>query len=108
MMTLVPQRIRDFEMNGEKAVVLLPRFSSGWAARHIQPRLKKPYMKVSLDDIGTLIWSLVDGKRTVFDIMKVVEEQFKERIDPAPERMGVFITMMKNHGMIELKDPEDA
>ena len=95
LLTLVPNRIREFEMEGEKAVVLLPRFSSGWPARHIQPRLKKPKMKVKLDEI-------------VMEITEIVGERFGERVTPPHERVGMFITMMKNEGMIKLEDPEDG
>ncbi len=108
LLTLVPNRIREFEMEGEKAVILLPRFSSGWPARHIQPRLKKPTMKVKLDEIGTMVWELVDGRRTVLEITEKVGERFGERVTPPHERVGMFVTMMKTEGMIELKDPEDV
>ncbi len=108
LLTLIPIRIREFEMEGEKAVILLPRFSSGWPARHIQPRLKKPNMKVQLDEIGTLVWQLIDGHRTVMDIAEEVEKQFGERVNPPHKRVGMFVTMMKNEGMITLRDPEDV
>ncbi len=108
LLTLVPDRLRDFEMEGEKAVILLPRFASGWSSRHIQPRLKKPTMKVELDEIGTMVWQLIDGHRTVMDITEKVGAHFGERVNPPHVRVGMFITMMKNEGMIELKDPEDV
>lgn len=108
LLTLVPNRIREFEMEGEKVVVLLPRFSSGWASRHIQPRLKKPTMKVKLDEIGTMVWQLIDGRRTVMEITEKVGEHFGERVTPPHERVGMFVTMMKNEGMIALMGPEDV
>ncbi|PJB78952.1 MAG: PqqD family protein [Acidobacteria bacterium CG_4_9_14_3_um_filter_49_7] len=108
LLTLVPNRIREFEMEGEKAVILLPRFSSGWPSRHIQPRLKKPTMRVRLDEIGTMVWQLVDGKRTVMEITELIGERFGKRVIPPHERVGIFITMMKNEGMIKLEDPEDV
>ena len=107
LLTLIPNRIREFEMEGEKAVVLLPRFATGWPSRHIQPRLKKPTMKVKLDEIGTMIWQLIDGKKTVMEITEKVGARFGERVDPPHQRVGIFITMMKNEGMIKLEDPED-
>ncbi|NOZ13224.1 MAG: PqqD family protein [Acidobacteria bacterium] len=107
LLTLIPKRIREFEMEGEKVVILLPRFATGWPARHIQPRLKKPNMKVKLDEIGTLVWQLIDGHRTVMDITEEVGERFGERVNPPHQRVGIFITMMKNEGMIKLEDPDD-
>ncbi len=54
---LVPSRMCDHETDEEGNVVLLkPRFGWGPLKRFVLPRLKSPYVRITLDAIGTHAW----------------------------------------------------
>ena len=108
LLTLIPVRIQDFEIDGEKVVILLPKFRAGFGKRFIQPRLKRTHFRISLDELGSAFWQAIDGKRNVMDIASVLQEQFGERIEPVYDRLAVFIAGMVDGDMIRLEDPDEA
>ena len=106
LLELVPARNQDFEIDGEKVIILLPKFRSGLAKRFIQPRLKRKNFRIQLDEIGSAFWQQMDGKRNVQEIASVLQERFGERIAPVYDRLGVFIANMVDGDMITLEDPD--
>ena len=53
----IPMRSRDFLVEDEKIVVLVPRFD-GPLGRWITRRLSNPCYRVRLDRFGTEVWNL--------------------------------------------------
>lgn len=96
LLDLVPRPIIRHEVNDEGVVTLLaPRFKSRILRRWLLPRLKRPFFKVELDDIGSSLWLLCDGERNVKEIARVMRERFGERIEPCYERMGLFFQQLE-------------
>ena len=63
---LVPKKMIDSEQGpNERTLLLVPRFRKGFSKKYVQPRLKKPYIKVELDDIGSFVWNKIDGMNTI-------------------------------------------
>ena len=64
--------------------------------------LRKPnYFLVNLDEIGSFIWKRCNGKNTVEDILKQLEEEYgKEKMK---ERMLIFLHMLKRNGYIDFQ-----
>lgn len=96
LLDAIPERLIKWERDGEgKLVVLLvPRFRRGPLKRWLQPRLKRPHMRVTLDEIGTAVWENCDGKKTVREISDILKERFGEKIEPLEPRMKVFFTQL--------------
>lgn len=107
LLELVPSRNQDFEIDGEKVIILLPKFRSGFGKRFIQPRIKKKHFRIQLDEIGAAFWQEMDGKRNVREIASVLQQMFGEKIEPVYDRLGVFIANMLDGDMIKLEDPND-
>jgi hypothetical protein len=61
----------------------------------------KPPISLHLDEIGTAVWRLCDGRRSAYEIGGCLENQFGDRIDPVYERLGVFLRQMKKAGVID-------
>jgi hypothetical protein len=96
LLDLVPIPIIGHEVSDEGIVTLLaPRFKSRLMRRWILPRLKRPFFRVELDDIGSGLWLLCDGKRNVKEIAGIMRERFEERIEPCYERMGLFFQQLE-------------
>ena len=91
---------------GDDGVVklLVPRFRAGWM-QWLQKRLKKPHIKVELDEIGSAVWKQIDGSRNVAQIGEVLEREFGERIHPTAERLGFFLGTLRRNRFIELVEP---
>lgn len=92
----IPEKVINWEKNGENnlAVLLVPRFRKGPLKKWLQPKLKEPYMKVKLDEIGTFIWERCDRKNTIQDIAKSLENEFGDRIKPVEPRLRQFFTTL--------------
>ena len=61
---------------------------------------KPRFTKVHLDDMGTFIWPLIDGKKTVEDIGKLVKEEFGEKAEPLYPRIVKYFQIMESYHFI--------
>ncbi|RLF48227.1 MAG: hypothetical protein DRN29_00215 [Thermoplasmata archaeon] len=64
--------------------------------------LKKPnYFLINLDEVGSFIWKKCNGKNSIEDILKQLEEKYgKEKMK---ERLIVFLLMLKRYGYVEFE-----
>jgi hypothetical protein len=102
LLDLVPERKRDFrnEANG-RVTVLVPRFGDGRVGEFVQGLLRRPPVSLRLDEVGTAVWMLCDGRRSVYEIGGRLKEKFGDRIDPVYERLGDFLRQMRRAGIID-------
>ena len=105
---LTPVLEIGFELDGNGLVnILIPRFSNKLLASIFMPRLKAPYIKMSLDEFGSVAWQNIDGKSNVDGIAKHLLDKFGEKIDPVEERLTKFLSQLYNYKFItfiELKN----
>lgn len=102
LLLAIPERVVDWKYKEDLgiAVLLVPRFRGKFSEKWLQPRLKRPYMKIELDEIGTFVWGRCDGKNTVHDILTMLKGHFGEKIEPAEDRLKLFLSMMFNSKFI--------
>lgn len=92
---LTPLHRYAHELDPDGNVVLLvPRFTGFPGKQLLQPRLKNPYFKISLDEPGSAIWLLANGKSSVKEICRLAEEKLGEKINPAHERVTTFFSQL--------------
>lgn len=103
LLDTIPERLISWEKDSEKnlAVLLVPRFRRGPLKKWLQPRLKRPFMRVTLDEIGSLVWENCDGKKTVRDIGKILEDRFGERVRPVEDRLRLFFNTLYKSQFIQ-------
>jgi len=87
------------------AVLLVPRFRKGPLAKWLQPRLKRPFMRVSLDELGSFVWKRIDGKNTYSEIHKAMKAHFGEKLSESDERLQKFLSILQNNQFAELMMP---
>ena len=105
LLNLIPVQNIKCKKNEEGLIVLLkPKFKNPFLTKHILPRLKKPNYKISLDDIGSYIWALCDGNRTVKEIAKRLKDKFGEKIEPLYDRLSLFLQSLEKNNFIEYKN----
>lgn len=63
--------------------------------------LKKPKISyIHLDEIGSCVWLLTDGKKNIAEVGSAVEERFGEKIFPLYERLSQYFNTLETHGFI--------
>jgi hypothetical protein len=101
LLDLIPKRTVEYEVQNDGNVTLLvPRFRSGLLKKLVQPRLKRPYLKVKLDELGSAVWLLCDGRRSVKDIATPLRVRFHENIEPCYDRLAVFMRQLEGNRFI--------
>ncbi len=109
LLELVPCRVIEYDTDEESLVTLqAPRFRSDFMRKWLQPRLKRPYLKVSLDEIGSSVWMLCDGNRKIKDIAEIMQDRFGEKIEPCYERLGLFFQQLEHARFIAYSNLEEC
>ncbi len=54
--------------------------------------------------VGSLIWELTDGKRSIRDIGHIISEEFDVSADKACHDAARFIEELEKKGVVEIKD----
>jgi len=104
-MDLVPERRLSWQddPDGDLVQVLMPRYTDPILSRLLQPRLAahKRYIRVPLEDRGSFLWRLLDGKRRVIDLVRAFEVAFPADRENAPERVSMYLHAMYDNKFIE-------
>lgn len=102
-----PIRDCEDEMNNDLVTVLYRKKKLNIIERIFFKKLSsKPY-KIDLDEIGSYIWNLCDGKNNVEQITEISREHFKDKIEPANERVELFIKQMNKNKLVKLYKKKD-
>ena len=65
------------------------------------------YTKVHLDDSGTFIWPLIDGRKTVAEIAALVKDEFGEKAEPLYPRIVKYFQIMESYHFVNfINKPE--
>lgn len=100
LLALRPATARKWERGEDGLVrILIPRFTGRLLGRWLMPRLKKPYFKLKLDEIGSFIWERCDGMRTGEEIAGLLAKQFPD-LEDASNRLGQFLAMLFSLGHV--------
>lgn len=90
------------EWEGEYAVLSFPRFKYDWMRRLLLPKGMSSDIHVKLEEHGTAVWRLIDGQRTVQEIIDLLAGHFRNE-DNYPSRVATYITQLQKDGLIQLK-----
>ena len=80
--------------------IVFPRFKSKFMMKVLVPRNKKPMIHLHLDEHGTAVWNLIDGKKDVHEIAEILVEHFNHE-NNYEYRIAQFMTDLYNNGFIE-------
>lgn len=93
----------------EKNKVTILIENKGAFNRIAQKLLKKPKVsQVHLEEMGSFIWPLIDGKLSVYDIAQRVEQKFGKKAEPLYERLVSYMHTMERYGFIQLTSSREA
>ncbi len=88
----------------ENGLVTLDIENKGLMNRIAQKLLKKPKVShIHLDEIGSYVWPLIDGEKTIADYAPFMEEHFGEKAHPTCERLAKFFQILESYRFVEWK-----
>lgn len=107
-MSLVPVRAPvEVERNGDTVVLIYPKDFKKFE-KILHKYIGGPdVIRRPLDEMGTFVWDLCDGKHTIGDIVRIMDERFAERIEPAGMRVTMFLETLLKTGLITLKEKKE-
>lgn len=99
---LFPIRNCKYEINNNLVTVLFVKEKLTFIEKlFFKKQSKKPY-KIDLDEIGSFVWELCDGKNNVNKITELSKAHFQDKIEPAQDRVELFIKQMNKNKLISL------
>ena len=101
----IPQK-GDFEWTtDDDGIVTLHIENKGIVNRIAQKLLKKPRISyVHLDKMGSFIWPIIDGEKSILDMAEAVDKEFGEEAQPLYERLAKYIQILASYGFVTFKD----
>lgn len=107
LLQLTPVRNIKWEKQENGLIVLLkPKFKNTLLVKYVLPRLKKPYYKVKLDEVGSYVWELCDGRKTVKELAYKLQQKFGEKVEPLYDRLSLFLQSLEKNKFIRYKNLE--
>lgn len=99
----MPREGLKWEQATDKTVTLAVE-NTGFFNRAAQRLLKKPRVSyIHLDEIGSFVWPLMDGRKNIIELGAAVEEHFGEKAYPLYERLAEFFRILDSYGFTEWK-----
>ena len=87
------------EKEGELSVITFPRFRSKFMQKFFVPRNKSKTIRIRLEEHGTAVWNLIDGKRTVKEIAELLAEHFQNE-ENYEYRVAAYFLQLYRQGFL--------
>ncbi len=86
----------------ENGIVTLEIENTGAFNRIAQKLLKKPKISyVHLDEMGSFLWPLIDGEKTITELGEYVKKKFGEKANPLYERLAKYFQILDSYGFVK-------
>lgn len=105
---LIPERASGLAWaQDDEGIVVLEVENTGVFNRMAQKLFKRPKVtKVHMEQFGSFIWPLIDGKRTVTELADLLKERFGEEAEPLYPRVAKYMQIMESYHFISLLERE--
>lgn len=88
----------------DKFMVVLEVENKGIFNKIAQMLFKKPKISfIHLDELGSFVWNLCDGEKSIIEIGEKVEKEFAEQANPLYERLATYFQMLNEYGFVTFK-----
>ena len=86
----------------ESGLVTLSYENKGIFNRIFQIILKKPKISyVHLDEIGSVVWPLIDGKKSIMQLGEFVRDKCGDRAEPLYARLAKYFQILESYKFIK-------
>jgi len=104
LLDLVPVHLVRSETDAEGFIVLLkPKFNNRWLRKYLLPRIRRPFFRITLDELGSFIWCRCDGKCTVRELAELHNQRFGEKAEPLLDRLSLFLQTLERNRFIRFE-----
>ena len=87
----------------EKGVIALEIENKGLFNRIAQKVFKKPKISyIHLDEMGSFVWPIINGEKSISEIGEAVDEHFGEKAHPLYERLAKYFQILESYGFVKL------
>lgn len=100
----IPVRNTESYFDKEKNIYVLKMYHKGLNHKIAQKFFDKPkYSKISLDQLGSLVWENIDGTNTIEDIAEIIDQKYGEAADPLYKRLFKYLILLEKNKFIVIK-----
>lgn len=90
----------DWDKNEDGKVTLHIK-NTGLMNKIAQKLFKKPEVShIYLDEMGSFVWPILDGKMDIIAIGKLVKAEFGEKAEPLYERLAKYFQILDSYGFV--------
>ena len=90
---------------GEDGLVTIEVDNKGLFNRIAQKLFKKPkFTHIHLDEIGSFVWPMIDGEKSIADMGEPMEQHFGDKAKPTYERLAKFFQILDSYRFIQWRD----
>jgi hypothetical protein len=90
------------EKEGKLSVIAFPRFRSRFMQKYFIPKNKSAFIRIRLEEHGTAVWDLIDGKQTVKEIAAILAEHFNQE-ENYEYRIATYFSQLQKQGFIKFQ-----
>jgi hypothetical protein len=73
-------------------------------SRFFLPAGKPKHFRIFLDDMGKFTWLSIDGNNNVADICNLLEQEYKDQVEPVDERVTKFLMKLYEQRFITFRE----
>ena len=88
------------EKEGALSVITFPRFNNRFMQKLFVPKNKSAIVRIRLDEHGTAVWSLIDGRRSVKKITELLADHFQHE-ENYEYRIADFMLQLYKQGFVK-------
>lgn len=86
----------------ESGEVIVEMKNTGFTNKIAQRFFKKPEVShITLEGMGSFIFTCIDGTRSVYDIGQLVKDKFGDEAEPLYERLSVYMKHLESVGFVK-------
>ena len=105
LLDLRPRRLREWEEEDGRVVVLVPKFRHPLMVRWVLPFLRAKHFRVKLDGLGSAVWRGCDGETDVAAIAERLRAEFGAAAEPLHDRIGSFLKKLEHGELMAIPPP---
>ena len=85
----------------DKGTVTLEIENKGVFNHIAQKLFKKPKISyIHLDKMGSFVWPLIDGEKSILELGEFVKEEFGDEANPLYERLAKYFQILSSYGFV--------
>ena len=107
LLELTPIRQHQYEVEENGRVILLVQKFKNKELGKFMLGHRSTYFRIRLDEMGSAVWTIIDGKSSVADLISILKENWQatpEKANHIEERFASFMSQLYDNRYITFKE----